>query len=93
MQDISFQQWQKKSEEHRKLYQRLLQKGNKKEILKVLPDLHEEAFEKVSCLTCAGCCKNYSPRFKTPDIKRISKHLRMKEGTFIRSEEHTSELQ
>ena len=28
-------------------------------------------------------CKNYSPRFKTPDIKRISKHLQLKEGVFI----------
>jgi Fe-S-cluster containining protein len=45
--------------------------------------LHEEAFSKVDCLQCANCCKNYSPRFKTPDIKRISKHLRMKESVFI----------
>lgn len=83
MEDFSFDNWQKKSAEHRKSYQRLLQKGNRKDMLRLLPDLHEEAFEKVSCLTCAGCCKNYSPRFKTPDIKRISKHLRMKEGDFI----------
>jgi Fe-S-cluster containining protein len=45
--------------------------------------LHEAAFEKIDCLTCANCCKNYSPRFKTPDIKRISKHLNMKESNFI----------
>jgi len=37
----------------------------------------------VDCLSCAACCKNYSPRFKTPDIKRISKVLRMKESAFI----------
>jgi len=43
----------------------------------------EQAFEKVDCLECAACCKNYSPRFKTPDIKRISKHLRMRESEFI----------
>ena len=83
MEDISFDNWQKKSADHRKSYQRLLQKGNRNDILRLLPDLHEEAFEKVSCLSCAGCCKNYSPRFKTPDITRISKHLRMKEGAFI----------
>ena len=52
-------------------------------MLKILPDLHEEAFTKVNCLECANCCKNYSPRFKTPDIKRISKHMGMKEGAFI----------
>ena len=52
-------------------------------MVKILPELHEEAFSKVNCLECANCCKNYSPRFKTPDIKRISRHLGMKEGAFI----------
>ena len=42
-----------------------------------------EAFEQIDCLACANCCKNYSPRFKTPDIKRISKLLGMKESIFI----------
>jgi Fe-S-cluster containining protein len=46
-------------------------------------DIHEEAFNKVDCLSCANCCKNYSPRFKTPDIKRISKLLGLREGVFI----------
>ena len=54
-----------------------------RKILPRLPALHEKAFSKISCLDCAGCCKNYSPRFKTPDIKRISKHLRMRESEFI----------
>lgn len=75
--------WQKKSAEHQKKYKQLLQKTDKNTILKQLPELHTEAFEKIDCLQCAACCKNYSPRFKTPDIKRISKHLRMKEGAFI----------
>ena len=48
-----------------------------------LSDCHSEAFEKIDCLTCAACCKNYSPRFKTPDIKRIARHLNLKEGEFI----------
>lgn len=77
--------WQKKSEENKKKYQRLLDRPDKNKLLKELPDLHEEAFNQVNCLDCAACCKNYSPRFKTPDIKRISRHLRMKEGTFIDS--------
>jgi Fe-S-cluster containining protein len=51
--------------------------------LKQLPGLHVEAFIKIDCLQCANCCKNYSPRFKTPDIKRISKHLKMRESEFI----------
>jgi uncharacterized protein len=75
--------WQKKSDEHQKLYKQFLQRASKNAVLKQLPDLHEEAIEKINCLQCANCCKNYSPRFKTPDIKRISKHLGMKESVFI----------
>ncbi len=75
--------WQKKSAERQKLYKQYLQRANKNTVLKQLPDLHEEAFTKIDCLQCANCCKNYSPRFKTPDIKRISKHLKMRESEFI----------
>ncbi|WP_430896662.1 MULTISPECIES: YkgJ family cysteine cluster protein [unclassified Paraflavitalea] len=75
--------WEKKSAEHSKQYKQYLERTNRNVILKQLPDLHEEAFEKVDCLSCAACCKNYSPRFKTPDIKRISKYLKMKESIFI----------
>jgi Fe-S-cluster containining protein len=75
--------WEKKSKERRKLYKQFLQKAEKNKVLKQLPALHEEAFEKIDCLQCANCCKNYSPRFKTPDIKRISKHLGLKESDFI----------
>lgn len=66
-----------------KKYKHFLQKADKNKVLKALPALHEEAFEKINCLDCAACCKNYSPRFKTPDIKRISKHLGLKESAFI----------
>jgi Fe-S-cluster containining protein len=75
--------WKKKSGERQKLYKQYLQKADKNKVLKQLPVLHEEAFTKIDCLQCANCCKNYSPRFKTPDIKRISRHLRMKESVFI----------
>ena len=81
----SLHNWSKKSAERQKQYKNLLQRADQKRILKILPDLHEEAFSKIDCLTCANCCKNYSPRFKTPDIKRIAKHLKMKEGDFVES--------
>ncbi|HEU4632650.1 MAG TPA: YkgJ family cysteine cluster protein [Flavisolibacter sp.] len=60
-----------------------MERTDKNRLLRQLPQLHEEAFERVDCLQCAACCKNYSPRFKTPDVKRISKHLGMKESVFI----------
>ena len=83
MAEIDLENWEKKSEEHTKQYKNFLQRADKNKVLKKLPDLHEEAFEKIDCLACAACCKNYSPRFKTPDIKRISKHLKLKESVFI----------
>ena len=66
-----------------KKLQYYLKKGDPRKIMKQLPDLHEAAFDKINCLDCARCCKNYSPRFKTPDIKRISKYLGLKESVFI----------
>lgn len=75
--------WEKKSREKQKQFKNFLARADKNKVLQQLPRLHEEAFEKINCLDCAACCKNYSPRFKTPDVKRISKHLGMKEGTFI----------
>jgi uncharacterized protein len=75
--------WEKKSADRQKQYKQFLQRADKNKVLKQLPMLHEEAFSKIDCLQCGNCCKGYSPRFKTPDIKRISKHLKMKEGDFI----------
>src|SRR3954467_11920609 len=72
-----------KTKEAQKGFKQLLQRADKNKVLKQLPQLHKEAFDKIDCLQCAACCKNYSPRFKTPDIKRIAKHLKMKEGVFI----------
>ena len=75
--------WAKKSVERQKIYKRFLQRADKNKLLKNLNHLTEEAYSKVDCLKCAQCCKNYSPRFKTPDIKRISKVMRMRESEFI----------
>jgi Fe-S-cluster containining protein len=83
MSDSLLENWEAKSKEHTKLYKGFLQRTHKNNVIYKLPDLHEEASQKVDCLSCANCCKNYSPRFKTPDIKRISKVLGMKEGSFI----------
>lgn len=75
--------WEKKSRERQKLYKIYLHRARKNDVLKKLPDLHEEASAKVDCLQCANCCKTYSPRFKTPDVKRISRLLQLRESDFI----------
>jgi uncharacterized protein len=83
MSDDLLKNWEKKSGDRHSLYKKYLHRANKNAVLKVLPDLHEEAFSKIDCLQCGNCCKGYSPRFKTPDIKRIAKHLKMKDGDLI----------
>ena len=75
--------WEKKSADNQKKYKQFLHRADKNKVLKVLPILHDEAFSKIDCLQCANCCKNYSPRFKTPDVKRISKVLGLRESDFI----------
>ena len=75
--------WEKRSADNQKKYKQFLSRADKNKVLKALPGLHEEAFSKIDCLQCANCCKNYSPRFKTPDIKRISKVLGLRESEFI----------
>lgn len=65
----------------KKVFKAILE--NKNRYLPLLQDAHDEAFEKIHCLDCANCCKNHSPRFKLPDIRRIARHLKMKEGDFI----------
>ena len=75
--------YEKAAKEHQKEYKYLLERGKYNRMLKALPELHEEAFAKIDCLECGNCCRNHSPRFKQPDIKRIAKSLKMKEGDLV----------
>ena len=80
MAEINLEDWEKQSAANQKKYKHFLKVADKNKTLKQLPTLHSKAFEKIDCLSCAACCKNYSPRFKTTDIKRISKVLKLKEN-------------
>ncbi len=76
--------WKSEAERKKKENRQYLEKAKRvRGIEKKLPKLHDEAFSKIDCLTCANCCKTISPRFKAPDIVRISKHLGMKQGEMI----------
>ena len=85
---MALENWEIEAKEHQKAYKYMLEKSNKtrsvqNKLLDALPQLHEEAFSKINCLDCARCCKNHSPRFKQPDIKRIAKSLHIKEGDLV----------
>ena len=49
----------------------------------VFQEAHENVFQKIDCLDCANCCKTTSPIFRDADIRKLAKHLRMKESAFI----------
>jgi len=46
-------------------------------------ELHAGAFEQINCLACANCCRTTGPLLTQKDIERISKHLRLKPGSFV----------
>lgn len=76
--------WRQEAEKKKKENKQFLTKAKRQRGMeKHLPDLHDEAFSKIDCLKCGNCCKTISPRFKTPDIIRISKYLGMKQGEMI----------
>lgn len=80
------QNWKRKSASRQKTYRDFLNRLQTKKnrgAEKQLPALHAEAFSCIDCMQCANCCKTISPRFKTPDIVRIARHLGLKESVFI----------
>lgn len=65
----------------------LFQKLKKKKPAKldqIVQALHEEAFEKFDCLTCANCCSSISPIMKDKDAERLARSQKMKTAEFIR---------
>ena len=47
MSDQRLIQWEKKSKERQKAYKQMLDRVDKNKVLRQLPDLHEEAFQKI----------------------------------------------
>ena len=79
-----YQKLLNKSEESHKEIRSFLKKVRKhKQLDTIFREAHERTFEKIDCLQCANCCKTTSPIFRNTDIRRIAKHLRIKESKFI----------
>jgi len=77
-----FLQGKKVEKENKQLVEKLIRK-KPKNLDEVTEKLHNEAFEQIDCMTCGNCCKTTSPIFYQKDIDRLSKHLKMKPGTFV----------
>jgi len=50
---------------------------------KLFHELHDEVFEEIDCLDCAGCCSTISPMITDNDIARMAKQLRMKPSQVV----------
>jgi hypothetical protein len=68
--------------ETRKLFERI-KKKKPRDLDAQVHTLHTKTFARIDCLDCANCCSTTSPIFRDIDIKRLSKHLKMKENNFI----------
>lgn len=66
-----------------KKYFQIIKKRTPKNLDVVVHKLHDKVFDYTDCLDCGNCCRTTSPIFIEKDIKRIAKHLRMKEIQFI----------
>lgn len=80
---INLNELKNKAREKNKGNALLLKKYSSKIPIRHLLEAHEAAFSEIDCLKCANCCKSLGPRFKTPDITRISNKLKIKEADFI----------
>jgi len=77
-----FLQGKKAEKENKQLVDRLIRK-KPKDLDDVTEELHNEVFEKIDCMSCGNCCKTTSPIFYQKDIDRLSKHFKMKPGSFV----------
>jgi Fe-S-cluster containining protein len=49
-----------------------------------LLNLHQEAFEKINCLSCAQCCKNAPPLLDDHDVQTLASYMGITKKEFKR---------
>lgn len=64
-----------------KMFERLKKKPPK-DLDYQVQGFHDQAFEEISCLSCANCCKTTGPLLTRQDVERISKFLKQKPSDF-----------
>lgn len=80
------QKWKKSGKSDIKKYVSFFSKLSKngKNNTSAQIELHKEAFSKLSCLSCANCCKTTPAIMEMDDIVRISKSLQISKNEFIK---------
>ncbi|VTS12956.1 YkgJ family cysteine cluster protein [Streptococcus pseudoporcinus] len=70
-----------KQSQHRKFLAQLKRKPPKN-LDKIVQEVHYDVFQEIDCKACANCCQTLGPLFTETDVKRISRHFRMKMAAF-----------
>jgi Fe-S-cluster containining protein len=87
--DLKYKATKLKTENKKFLDQ--LKKRTPKDLDHQFEQLHDVAFDKIDCLTCANCCKTTGPLFRQKDIERLSSHLKMRPANFVETYLHIDE--
>ncbi len=77
---------EKKARENEKANKELVKSLKKRtpgNLDELVQSAHDKAFKKIDCLTCANCCRSLGPRITEKDIERLSKHLKVKQSSFM----------
>ena len=70
-----------KTPENKRFFKNLRKKPPK-HLDALMQELHDAEFERTDCLECGNCCRTAGPLFTDQDIRRISRHLRLKPAEF-----------
>lgn len=65
-----------------RLFLRTLAEHSSFELDKAAEGQEELSWKAISCLACANCCRQMSPRYTAGDLRRIAHHFRMSIKTF-----------
>lgn len=85
MEPVNFRSFAQKVNRNKTSFKKFLKKVETKpprHLYKTMIDIDAAVWQEIDCLTCANCCKKMTPTFTDKDIKRIAKHLDMKEQEF-----------
>jgi Fe-S-cluster containining protein len=85
MAEIDVKKYKRRATRKKKELGKFLKKLAKikpKGILKVVANADAQAWQEVSCVSCANCCKTMTPTYTRKDVNRISKHFKMTYDAF-----------
>jgi len=75
----------KQAENEAKRLALLLKRQRPRQLDSLMQEAHDKAFSCIDCLECANCCTTTGPLLTDTDIKRVSKHLRVKDVDFVKT--------